>query len=130
MIKYIGSRHDAIASSVKNDFLALIRSGIPLEDALNSLRTKWSSSIEQKEEEPYFRLPLAATQFEYCCLMDEVRLKALAFVEQGADLAWLQRILGGRPDVLNWFRKELLSSSSIPPAIMMKFHLTSVVVTI
>lgn len=101
--------HDDTANDVRDDFLNLLREGHSAEESSKVLLTQWSTSIDDSDDGPIFWLALAATQFEYGCLMEDVMLRAVAVIDEGADLGrWSGKLLERRSEMLAELRKKLL----------------------
>lgn len=101
---------DDVASDVKRDFLDLLRRGLAPEAATETLKRDWASAIDDMDDGPTFWLALAATQWAYGCLADEVRQRAIEIIDNGHDLArWSGTGLERRRGVLAALKTQLLS---------------------
>lgn len=106
---------DDVASDVKRDFLDLLRRGLQPEAAADVLMRDWADAIADTDDGPTFWLALAATQWAYGCLNEEVKRKAIEVIDAGNDLArWSGAALERRRKVLAALRAELLSPQPKP----------------
>jgi hypothetical protein len=106
---------DDVASDVKRDFLDLLRRGVEPAAAVDVLKKDWADAIADKDDGPTFWLALAATQWAYGCLGEEVKRKAIEVIDGGNDLArWSGAALERRRKVLAALRAELLSPQPKP----------------
>jgi hypothetical protein len=75
----------------------------------------WGSSIADVNDGPVFWLSLAHTQWKYGCLTDEMRQRALAVIDSGADLQrWAGPHESKRRAALNTLKATLLSPQPKP----------------
>jgi len=106
---------DDVASDVKRDFLDLLRRGVQPDAAVDVLRRDWADAIADTDDGPTFWLALAATQWAYGCLNEEVKRQAIDIIDSGNDLArWSGAALERRRKVLADLRAELLSPQPKP----------------
>ncbi len=106
---------DDTASDVRRDFLELLRRGASADDAVEVLKRDWASAIQDTDDGPVFWLALAATQWSYGCLNEEVKRRAIEVVDSGANLErWTGKSLEKRRSVLAALRAELLSPQPKP----------------
>lgn len=102
--------HDDVANDVREDFLRLLRHGHSADDATKAVLKQWSTSKADVDDGPVVWLALAATQWEYGQLQDEVRQRAVDVIDTGADLGrWSGSLLDRRRKVLDELRAKLLS---------------------
>ncbi len=79
------------AKDIRGDFLEELRSGKAAEAATEKLIRQNESWLEDEEEGPLFWYALADTQWEYGCLQEEVKTKALSWIERDTILElWLE----------------------------------------
>jgi hypothetical protein len=106
---------DDTASDVQHEFLDLLRRGLQAEDASNILIRDWSATIEDADDGPVFWLALAATQWKYGCLSEDVKQRAIGIVDSGTNLArWSGKLLEKRRSVLAELKAELLRPQPKP----------------
>jgi hypothetical protein len=106
---------DDTASDVRRDFVDLLRRGWAAEEALKVLLRDWSDSLEDSDDGPVFWLALASTQWDYGCLTEDVKQRAIAVVEGGANLPrWSEKQLDKRRAVLAELKDKLLSAQPKP----------------
>lgn len=106
---------DDVASDVKRDFLDLLRRGVLPDAAVDVLKRDWTDAIADTDDGPTFWLALAATQWAYGCLSEEVKRQAIDVIDSGNDLArWSGAALERRRKVLAALRAELLSPQPKP----------------
>ena len=107
----IGLFSDDTARDVKRDFVALLRGGASAEEATRRLKRDASRLLQDMDEGPIFWLALAATQWDYGCLDDEVKQLAIEVIDTGAGLdRWSGKALEKRRAVLAILRDKLLST--------------------
>lgn len=101
---------DDTASDVREDFLTLLRGGLNSEQAVERIEKDWADSIKDCDDGPIFWLALAATQWAYGCLNDEVKRRAIEVIDNGDGLSrWTGRFLVQRRRVLTQLRTKLQS---------------------
>lgn len=106
---------DDVASDIRRDYLDLLRRGLTPEAATEILQEHWEDAIGDMDDGPTFWLALAATQWAYGCLADEVRRKALEVIDKGDGLArWSGAALARRRGVLAALKAQLLSPQPKP----------------
>jgi hypothetical protein len=106
---------DDTASDVRRDFVDLLRRGWAAEEALKVLLRDWSDFLEDSDDGPVFWLALASTQWDYGCLTEDVKQRAIAVVEGGANLPrWSEKQLDKRRAVLAELKDKLLSAQPKP----------------
>ncbi|CAM4006322.1 hypothetical protein [Roseateles saccharophilus] len=102
--------NDDVANDVKRDFLDLLRRGMTPGEATEVLGTDWASSIADADDGPTYWLALAATQWAYGCLDDEVKRRAIEVIDNGDDLArWSGSAVARRRRVLDELKLQLLA---------------------
>jgi hypothetical protein len=107
--------HDDVANDVREDFLHLLIHGHSADDATKTVLKQWSTSEADADDGPVLWLALAATQWEYGQLQDEVRQRAVHVIDTGADLGrWSGSLLDRRRKVLGELRAKLLSPQPKP----------------
>jgi hypothetical protein len=74
---------DDVAADVRDQFLDLLRLGKSAEAANEILAKEWASAIEDEDDGPVYWLALAATQWKYGCLQQNVLERALAVIDSG-----------------------------------------------
>lgn len=106
---------DDTAADIRDEFKRLLGDGHSGEKATQILLSNWADQIEDPDEGPVFWLALAATQWRYGRLQQEVKDRVLEIIGSGADLnRWNDsRDLQKRQKVLEALRVRLLSA---PPA--------------
>lgn len=107
--------NDDVASDVKRDFLDLLRRGVPPDRAVEVLKRDWANAIADTDDGPIFWLALAATEWEYGCLDEVVKRKAIEVIANGDELArWSGSSLSKRQSVLEALKVQLLSPQPKP----------------
>lgn len=106
---------DDVASDVRDEFVELLSRRISPAEATAALLRSWSSEIDDEDDGPTFWLALAATQWKYGCLADEVRDRAIEVVESGCDISkWGGASATRRKAVLLALKQQLLSPQPAP----------------
>jgi hypothetical protein len=106
---------DDTAADVRHDFVDLLRHGMQADEALTTLMRDWSSAIADADDGPVFWLAVAATASGYGCLTDDIKQRALAVIDDGADLSrWSGKQLDKRRAVLAELKGKLLGSQPKP----------------
>ena len=106
---------DDVAGEVKRDFVDLLRRGVAPERAVDVLKKDWADSIADMDDGPIFWLALAATEWAYGCLDEEVKQKAIDVIDNGDGLArWSGAALVRRRSLLTALREQLLSPQPEP----------------
>lgn len=101
---------DDVASDVKRDFVNALRRGLTPDEAVVELKSDWAHAIEDADDGPTFWLSLAATQWNYGCLDDSVKQRAMHMIDSGQHLArWSGSELAKRRAVLDSLKAQLLS---------------------
>ncbi|MEM4987505.1 hypothetical protein V8G57_08920 [Collimonas sp. H4R21] len=101
---------DDVASDVRDEFTELLVCGASAADATQSLVQSWSIAINDVDDGPTFWLALAATQWKYGCLVQEVQTRAIDVIESGRDLnKWSGAPAIRRSAVLSALKDKLLS---------------------
>ncbi|WP_055324461.1 hypothetical protein [Ralstonia solanacearum] len=101
---------DDVASDVRHDFVDLLRRGLAPEEAVDILKKDWAESIADTDDGPTFWLALAATEWVYGCLDEEVKQKVLEVIDNGDGMTrWSGAALVRRRGVLAALRAQLLS---------------------
>ena len=101
---------DDVARDVKQDFVDLLRRGLPPDKAVDILKKDWADSIIDTDDGPTFWLALAATEWAYGCLDEEAKQKAIEVIDSGYGLTrWSGAALVRRRSVLAELRAQLLS---------------------
>lgn len=107
--------HDDVANDVREDFLHSLRQGHSADDATKAVLEKWATSADDVDDGPILWLALAATQWEYGQLQDEVRQRALHVIDTGQDLGrWSGPLLDRRRKTLTDLRAKLLGPQPKP----------------
>jgi hypothetical protein len=100
---------DDTACDVRDEFIERLASGATADVATQQMLADWGASIADFDDGPVFWLSLAHTQWKYGCLSDEVRQRALAVIDSGADLQrWAGPHESKRRAVLNTLKAALL----------------------
>jgi hypothetical protein len=101
---------DDCACDVRDEFIACLGAGDdPAEAALEMVRRR-GDMIDDPDDGPVFWLALAATQWEYGCLGDDVRARAVEVIDSGVDLArWTGAAAKRRQKTLAALRDQLMS---------------------
>jgi hypothetical protein len=106
---------DDTACDVRREFLELLRGGFTSDEAVDVLKKNRAFEIEDIDDGPQFWFALAATQWSYGCLSDEVKSRAIEIIDSGADLVrWSGPSLGRRRNVLAALKSQLLSPQRNP----------------
>jgi len=106
---------DDVACDVRDDFVELLSRRVSPAEATAALLRSWSSDIDDEDDGPTFWLALAATQWKYGCLTDEVRDRAMEVVESGRDISrWGGASATRRKAVLLALKEQLLSPQPAP----------------
>ncbi|PFH10090.1 hypothetical protein BCF11_2499 [Collimonas sp. PA-H2] len=105
---------DDVASDVRDEFTELLARGVSAADATQSLMESWSAAIKDVDDGPTFWLALAATQWKFGCLGQEVQTRAVDVIDSGRDLnKWNGASAIRRGAVLSALKDKLLSP--LPP---------------
>lgn len=105
---------DDVASDVRDAFTELLARGVSANDATQSLVQSWSTAIDDIDDGPTFWLALAATQWKFGCLGQEVQTRAVEVIDSGRDLnKWSGASAIRRGAVLAALKDKLLSP--LPP---------------
>lgn len=102
-------------SDVRDSYLSYLRNGVGNEEATRRLQEEFLLNAEEDpDEEALFWFALADTQWDYGQLMDDVKEKALIFLEKGPDPRWEDADEGSRRA---WARtlKNLNKKLLLPP---------------
>ena len=78
---------DDTACDVRDDYRDLVGDGLSGPEATKALLKQWSQSLKDPDEAPVFWLALAATQWKYGRLEQQVLKQALEVIDSGSDLA-------------------------------------------
>lgn len=101
---------DDVACDVRDEFIEMFSTCVDATAVTKALIRSWSDSIQDVEDGPIFWLALAATQWKYGCLGEEVRARALQVVDGDLDLKrWEGASVARRRTVLLSLREKLLS---------------------
>lgn len=77
---------DDVACDVRDEFVEMYSAGSNATEVTTALIRSWSDSIQDVDDGPIFWLALAATQWKYGCLGEEVRTHAIEIIDDDADL--------------------------------------------
>jgi hypothetical protein len=116
---------DDLASDIKGDYLELIGDGKNTEEATAILMNEYKSELIDQYNVSVFWLSLAAIQWKSGRLVDNVKQKALAIIDQGNDLnRWKDNNVQyqKRKKVLQKLKNQLLSPQPIPKKIPKRFR--------
>ena len=106
---------DDVARDVREQFLELLRHSRSTESSANRLIEHWRSAVDDRDDGPVFWIALAATQWEYGCLRDDIQQEAIRVIDDESDLArWPEKLRERRRRILAELRVKLLSAQ--PPA--------------
>ena len=102
---------DDVACDVRDEFVEMYSAGSNATEVTTALIRSWSDSIQDVDDGPIFWLALAATQWKYGCLGEEVRTHAIEIIDDDADLKrWEGSAFARRRAVLLSLREKLLSA--------------------
>ena len=109
---------DDLAADLRGEFRDLIGEGLSSTDAVDRLRTEYSSSLSDPDEAPVFWLALADTGWRLGRLDEQVLQNALRVITSGQDLArWeTSRDRTKREQVLAKLQRQLQSPPPTPKA--------------
>jgi hypothetical protein len=98
------------ACDVRDEFIACLAAGDdPAESTLQMVR-RHGDTIDDPDDGPVFWLALAATQWKYGCLGDDVRTRAIDVIDSGADVAkWSGAAAKRRQKTLDALRDRWMS---------------------
>jgi hypothetical protein len=109
-----GLYQDDIAEDVKTEYIDMLKSGGESLDITQEIIDRNREIIDDEDEAPVFWFSLADTQWQYGRLTDEVKEKALHFLDMGSDWQrWRQENPGmanKRKEVLEKLRLKLYST--------------------
>lgn len=106
---------DDTACDVRDQFTQLLSNGASAADATQSLIQSWAAATSDTDDGPVFWLALAATQWKFGCLPDEIRARAIDVIERDLDLhKWQGAALKRRRAVLASLKEKLLSQQPVP----------------
>ena len=106
---------DDTACNVRDEFVDLLGAGSSATEATRALLHTWAAELQDVDDGPVFWLALAATQWNYGCLDDETKQRAIAVIDAGADLArWEGTARARRQSILRTLRKKLCSPQPAP----------------
>ncbi|MZP30343.1 hypothetical protein GTO91_11535 [Heliobacterium undosum] len=77
---------DDLACDVRDDYRELLGQGHEGPEATKLLLAEWQHALNDPDEAPSFWLALAATQWKYGRLENEVKSRALEIIDNGVDL--------------------------------------------
>jgi len=101
---------DDTACDVRDQFIDLLSTGVSAAEATNALLASWAAALQDFDDGPIFWLALAATQWEYGCLLPEVQAEAIQIIDSNVSFSrWEGRAAGTRRKVLSALRAQLLS---------------------
>ncbi|MDR1849641.1 MAG: hypothetical protein LBQ75_06355 [Zoogloeaceae bacterium] len=101
---------DDVACDVRDEFIESLSTGATPVDVTQSLIQSWDNAIQDADDGPVFWLALAATQWKYGCLDDNVQTHAIEIIDSGVDLKrWAGSSAARRQAVLSSLRAKLLS---------------------
>jgi hypothetical protein len=99
---------DDVACDVRDEFVERLRSGADPAAATQAMLQGFADIIADVDDGPVFWLALAATQWKYGCLADDVRTRAVEVIDGGVDLArWSGAAASRRKAVLEALREQL-----------------------
>jgi hypothetical protein len=99
---------DDVACDVREEFVERLRWGDDPMAATQAMLRSHLHLIDDVDDGPVFWLALAATQWKYGCLADDVRARAVTVIDSGADLArWSGAAASRRQAVLAALREQL-----------------------
>lgn len=81
-----GLYQDDVAEDVKNDYLKLLTEGRNNEEVYDIMLSQYEEIIKDKEDQSVFWLALADTMWNFGKLTEEVKRKALYYIENGQDV--------------------------------------------
>lgn len=77
---------DDLACDVRDDYRELIEDGVDDDQAVDTLLGRYSNVVGDPDDGPVFWLALALTQSKVGRLREDVKQRALAIIDEGADL--------------------------------------------
>lgn len=117
---------DDLAMDIRGQFRDLIAEGMTPQEATAQILAEYETSSEDSDESPVFWLALAATQWQLGRLQPEVKDRALAMIEAGADVRrWQQenpKLAPERLAAVHALRDRLLSPQPAPRKLAKPFH--------
>src|SRR5687768_9524643 len=88
---------DDTACDIRDQFIDLLSTGISATEATNALLESWAVALGDSDDGPIIWLALAATQWEYGCLLPEVQAEAIQVIDSDAGFSrWEGRSAGAR----------------------------------
>jgi hypothetical protein len=116
-----------LAADLRDDFRDLIGDGLSSTEAVNRLRTNYSSSLRDADEASVFWLALADTGWRIGRLDEQVRQNALSIIDSGQDLKRWENSGNRtkREQVLAKLRARLLTPQPAPKHIAKPFRAAS-----
>ncbi|MFN4121577.1 hypothetical protein [Acidovorax sp.] len=101
---------DDVACDIRDEFIEMFSTGADPAEVTEALIRSWSESIQDVDDGPVFWLALAATQWKYGCLDEEVRNRAVEVIDCDLDIKrWEGSSIARRRTVLLLLRKKLFS---------------------
>lgn len=101
---------DDVACDVRDEFIEMFSTGAEPAEVTRALVRSWSDSIQDMDDGPVFWLALAATQWKYGCLVEEVRVRAVEVIDCDLDIKrWEGASIARRRTVLRSLREKLCS---------------------
>src|SRR5688572_2139029 len=113
---------DDFACDIRDEFKECIGDGMTPEQATTQLTNEYSDSLTDDDEASVFWLALAATQWKTGRLLENVKQKATAIIDNGSDLnRWKlegdSKLLAKRQKELIKLKEQLLSPQPTPKKI-------------
>jgi hypothetical protein len=101
---------DDCACDVRDELVACLGAGDDPAEAAREMIRRRGDMIDDPDDGPVFWLALAATQWKYGCLDDDVRARAVDVIDSGIDLArWTGAAAKRRQKTLDALRAQLMS---------------------
>jgi hypothetical protein len=106
---------DDVACDIRDEFVELLSSSANSADITQFLMKTRTAEIQDADDGPVFWLALAATQWKYGCLIDDVQARAINIIDSGIELQrWDGRSATRRAAVLLSLKETLLSPQPKP----------------
>jgi hypothetical protein len=100
---------DDTACDVRDQFLELLSTGVSAHEATETLLASRAPALQDSDDGPIIWLALAATQWEYGCLLPNVQAEAIQVIDRNAGMSrWEGRSAVTRRKVLSALRAKLL----------------------
>ena len=101
---------DDVACDVRDDYRELIEDGVDDDDATAQVLERYGETAADDDDGPVIWLAVAVSQWEIGRLVPQIRARALAVIDSGADLErWSDEpdLLAQRRAVLEEIRQQL-----------------------